>query len=235
MAAGIHRLTVPSGPLTLAAAGALEREARALAENPGARVVVLAGDGDGFCPGVADGWTPLGSGLDVAAAVAAIRCPTVALLRGPVHSVGLEIALACDLRVAAPDVSYAFPELAGGRLPCWGGTQRLPRVAGLPAALVLLLGETLDGGDPLAAGLAQYRVVAEEQEAAAGVLVATLLGLAPLALELVKEAVHRGGELPMRRGLELEGDLNHLLQSTRDRAEGLAAFAEKRAPAFEGR
>jgi enoyl-CoA hydratase/carnithine racemase len=235
MAAGVHRLAVPSGPLTLAAAGALERAARALAENRDARVVVLEGDAAGFAPAVAEGWSPLGSGLDVAAAVAAIRCPTVALLRGPVHSVGLEIALACDLRVAGDDVTYAFPELAVGRLPCWGGTQRLPRVAGLPAAMVLLLGETLEAGDPLAAGLAQYRVPGDALDATADALVSTLLGLAPLALELVKEAVHRGGELPMRRGLELEGDLNHLLQSTGDRAEGLAAFAEKRAPAFEGR
>jgi enoyl-CoA hydratase len=235
MAAGVHRLAVPSGPLTLAAAGALERAARALAEDRDARVVVLEGGAAGFAPAVADDWAPLDSGLDVAAAVAAIRCPTIALLRGPVHSVGLEIALACDLRVAADDVSYAFPELAEGRLPCWGGTQRLPRVAGLPAAMVLLLGETLDGSDPLAAALAQYRVSATDVDPTADTLVATLLGLAPLALELVKEAVHHGGELPMRRGLELEGDLNHLLQSTSDRAEGLTAFAEKREPAFEGR
>jgi enoyl-CoA hydratase/carnithine racemase len=232
---GLRRLVLPAGRLTLGAASRLEREALVIADDPAARVVLVAGADDDLCPGFDPGWEPLGSGIDPAAAIAGIRCPVVALLRGRVWSAGLEIALACDLRISAADVTFALPELAAGRLPCWGATQRLPRIAGLPAAMLLLAGEPLAATDPAAAALAGEVVEVGATDAAADALVAALLQGAPLALELCKEAIHAGSELPMRRALELEGDLNHLLQSTSDRAEGLAAFAEKRPPRFEGR
>jgi enoyl-CoA hydratase len=232
---GIRRLTLPGGPLTLAGASALERAARALREDRGARVVLLESAGTDFCSGPPEGWDPLGSGVDPAAALAAVRCPTVAVVEGRVQSLGLELALACDLRVAGRGATFAVPEIRAGRLPCWGATQRLPRAAGLPFALALLYGEERDAAAAAAAGLVQVLVDPGGAAAAAGALAERLLGLGPIALELVKEAVHRGRELPLRGALELEGDFNHLLQATSDRAEGLAAFAEKRPPEFTGR
>jgi enoyl-CoA hydratase/carnithine racemase len=231
----IRRLTLPGGPLTLAAASALERDARALREDRDVRVVLLDSAGADFCPGPPAGWDPLDAGIDAAAALAAVRCPTIAVLEGRVASLGLELALACDLRVAGAGATFAMPEIAAGRLPCWGATQRLPRAAGLPFALAVLFGEERGAEQAAAAGLVQVLAGAGEAAARAEALAERLLTLGPLALELVKEAVHRGRELPLRGGLELEGDLNHLLQATADRAEGLAAFAEKRPPQFAGR
>jgi enoyl-CoA hydratase len=232
---GIRRLTLPGRPLTLADASALERAALALREDRGARVVVLDSAGPDFCPGPPEGWDPLGSGVDAAAALAAVRCPTVAVLEGRVQSLGLELALACDLRVAGRGATFAMPEIRAGRLPCWGATQRLPRAAGVPFALALLYGEERGAEAATAAGLVQILADAPGGAAvAAEATVEQLLGLGPIALELVKEAVYRGRELPLRGALELEGDFNHLLQATTDRAEGLAAFAEKRPPEFTG-
>jgi len=205
-----------------------------LAEDPSVRVVVLDSDGPDLCPGAADDLDPLSFSPDPAAALAALRPPVVAACRGRVASVGLELALACDVRVAEPGTVFTIADVAAGRLPSWGGTQRLPRVAGRSTALaMILLGESLDAAAAQRAGL--VTAVADDAGARAVTLAGQLAELAPAALELAKEAVARGAELPMRDALVLEGDLNHLLQTTADRAEGLAAFFDKRPPTFTGR
>jgi enoyl-CoA hydratase/carnithine racemase len=99
---------------------------------------------------------------------------------------------------------------------------------------MLLAGETFDAAAASACGLVHRVIDGDVREAALG-MAAQLAELAPLALRLTKEALARGPELPMRHALELEGDLNHLLQTTADRAEGLEAFFDKRPPRFEGR
>jgi enoyl-CoA hydratase/carnithine racemase len=230
----VRTLRIPAAGLTLAAAARLERDARELREDRSVRAAILVGEGEDFCAGAAGDWDPLDSGLDPAAALAAIRAPTLAALHGRVAGVGLELALACDLRLATPDAVLSLPTVAAGRLPCWGGVQRLVRLAGLPTALAVLYGEELTADRAAGVGLVQLPVPADDLEAATERTVAQLLSLAPLALELVKEGVYRGSEMSMRAGLELEGDLNHLLQSTADRREGLAAFVEKREPDFKG-
>jgi enoyl-CoA hydratase len=205
-----------------------------LAERRNVRVVVLAGTGEDFCPGAATDLEPLAVQPDPAAALARLRPPVLASVRGRCASVGLELALACDVRVAAPDARFSLGDVQAGRLPCWGGTQRLPRAVGhARAAHMVLLGAALEAADAVGAGLVAE--VAEDLSGATEAMVTTLLGLGPLALELAKEAVHRGSELPLRDALRLEGDLNHLLQPTADRAEGLAAFFAKRPPDFAGR
>ena len=98
---------------------------------------------------------------------------------------------------------------------------------------MVLLGTELEAGEARRQGLVHE--VADDPGAVADRWVGQVLAVAPLATELAKEAVHRGAEMPLRDGLRLEGDLNHLLQSTADRAEGLAAFFEKRPADFAGR
>ena len=202
-------------------------------EDDGLRVVVLRTVGPDFCAGPDVDLHPVSSGLDPAAAIASCRVPVIAQLTGAVASVGLELALACDIRIADSTATFSMPDLGAGRLPCWGGTQRLPRAAGRSAAARLLYtGEVFAAADALRCGLVHQ--VADELAAVTEQRAEQLAALAPHALAMTKEALRRGPEMPMRAALELEGDLNHLLQTTSDRAEGLGAFFAKRPPSFTG-
>lgn len=229
-----RRVLLDGGPLSLGAARELTEVAAGLAEQRGTvRVLTIASRGADFCPGPADDLDPLTAGVDPPAAIASLPFPVVAALDGLVGSVGLEIALAADLRIGGPRTRVSFPDVAAGRLPCWGGTQRLPRLAGRSVATSMLLaGTDLDQPGAHRCGLLQ--LLADDPDALADTVSARLAELAPYALSAAKEALAHGPELPMRHALELEGDLNHLLQTTHDRAEGLTAFFDKRPPGFEG-
>ncbi len=229
-----HRATLelPGGDLSHLAARTLADAAENLKEERDVRVVVLTARTSPFCSGP-------GPDLDVrvvdpAAALAALRPPLVVAVRGECVSVGLELVLCADIRFCSPDATFGFPDLAAGRLPSWGGTQRLPRaVRPATAAAMLLTGQALDAATAKSLGLV-FDVVDDPEQAAVD-MASILAGLGPLALEFAKEAVHRGSELPLRDGLRLEGDLNHQLAATEDRAEGLRAFFDKRPPDFSGR
>ena len=229
-----RRIVLDGGPLHAAVARELTEAATDLAGQRGdVRVLTIASSGDDFCPGAAADLDPLTVGTDPPAAIAAVPFPVVVALGGRVGSVGLEIALAADLRIGQPGTRLSLADAGSGRLPCWGGTQRLPRLAGRSAATSMLLaGTELDHEAAHRCGLLQ--ILSDDADAAADEVTGRLAELAPLALAAAKEALTRGPELPMRHALELEGDLNHLLQTTGDRAEGLAAFFDKRPPRFEG-
>lgn len=230
----VRRVTMSSGRMTARAADELARAATSLVEDRSIRVVVLSSEGADFCTGAALDLDRSALTVDPASALARLRPPVVALCQGACRSVGLEVMLATDIRLAAPTATFALPDLAEGVLPCWGGTQRLARaIRPAEAAAMLLLGDDLSAARAFDLGL--VHAVVDDLEAAAEGVVDQLLGCAPLALELAKEAVHRGAELPLRDGLRLEGDLNHLLAATADRAEGLEAFFQRRPPDFAGR
>lgn len=233
----VERLRLAGGPLTETAARQLGASATALRAERGYRVVLLdAGAGD-FCAGAADDLVLPGDGASPTEAIAALRVPVVAAIGGACCGVGLEIALACDVRLASADATFQLPADGDGAFPCWGGTQRLPRAVGHSrATTMLMLSSTIDARTAAQWGLV-HAVFDGRDELAAGAdeLCRTLSERGPLALELAKEAVHRGSELSLREGLRLEGDLNGLLASTDDRAEGLAAFFDKRPPDFAGR
>jgi enoyl-CoA hydratase len=231
----VARLTLPGGPLTATAARQLSAFASQLIEDRDVRVVVLdAPGGTDFCAGAADDLTPDVAQPDPAAALARLRVPLIASIAGACSSVGIELALTCDIRLAASDASFGVPDVAAGRLPCWGGTQRLPRAVGASrASWLLFTGSEIAASTALEWGLVHE--VTDDLEAGVAAVLDQLAGTGPLALELAKEAVHRGSELPLRDGLRLEGDLNHQLAATEDRAEGLAAFFDKRPPDFAGR
>lgn len=207
------------------------------------RAVVVASAGADFCAGwsaaalaeqdATEGVTPLGAGFD---AIAAVPQPVVAALHGRAHSAGLELALACDIRVAAQDASFAMPETAIGIVPRGGGTQRLPRAVGRPHALrMLLLGEEIDAAEALRIGLVSRVVPSGEVLDAARGIADAIATRGPIATRFAKEAVHRGAEMTMEQALAYERDLTVLLQTTADRAEGVRAFAAKRPPDFVGR
>src|SRR5262249_26635370 len=143
-----------------------------------------------------------------------------------------EVVLAADLRVVGTGATLRFPEVPAGTLPCWGGTQRLPRAGGLALALRLLLtGEPATADDLVRRGVAVC--VADPFEHARA-LADRLARGAPRAQQSARDAVLRGLDVTLADGLRLESDLNLLLSSTRDRAEGIDAFFEKREPRFTG-
>jgi enoyl-CoA hydratase/carnithine racemase len=215
-------------------ASELSSAAVSIREDREIRVVLVSADGPDFCTGPAPDLDVFALRPDPAAALAALRPPVVAVIGGACRGEGLEMALCADIRVGGHDTVLALDHAVHGRVPAWGGTQRLPRaIRPGPAMALALLGLDVDGRRAEAIGL--LHVLADDPMAEAERLVETLTARGPLALELTKEAVHRGSELPLRDGLRLEGDLNHQLAATEDRAEGLAAFFEKRPPDFGGR
>ncbi len=230
----VANIVLPGGPLGSRVAAELATAAAAVGEDRDVRTVVISADGDDFCSGPGADLDVFALRPDPAAAVAALRVPVVAVLRGQCRGEGLEIALAADIRIGGPSTVLALDHIRSGRIPAWGGTQRLPRALRPgPAVALALLGHDVAG--PEAERLGLLHLLEDDPSAAADTIASTLISRGPLALEFTKEAVHRGSELPLRDGLRLEGDLNHQLAATEDRAEGLLAFFEKRPPDFGGR
>ena len=168
--------------------------------------------------------------------IASLSKPLVAAIHGYCLGGGLELALACDLRIAAPGAVFGLPETGLGLIPGGGGTQRLPRLIGLGRALdMMLTGDRVTSDDALHMGLVS-RVASN-----AGSLVAEALAVAarisvrpPTANAYAKEAARAGLEMDLQAGLTLEKTLFSLLMSTTDRAEAAAAFRDKREPKFTG-
>ena len=214
----------PSGSDAHAAelARALANACERLADQD-ARAVVLTGTGERFATGAVGG---------AAAAVASLRMPTIAWINGDCLDGGLELALACDIRVAAPGARFGLRSVPEGRLPADGGTQRLLRLVGRGDALRLLLtGDVIDAAEALRIGLVQSVGGPEAADEFADRVAAA----APIAAAYVKEAVLRGADLALEQGLRLEADLSILLHSTADRARGLASFADGKRAEYEGR
>jgi 2-oxoglutaroyl-CoA hydrolase len=206
------------------------------------RFVVLAGAGGQFTAGgdiagflQKSPWAVSQLAKNVAAPE---RCskPVLARLQGYVFGVGLELALACDFRVAADDVQLALPEATIGMIPGSGGTQRLARLIGLGRAKdVIMRGRRIASDEALALGLVIEVVPADELDATLAGLCDELRRLSPLALAMAKRVLNAAYDAPLHVGLELEGLAYGLLQQTHDFREGVEAFTEKRPPEFEGR
>ena len=165
------------------------------------------------------------------------RCPQpiVAAIRGYALGGGLELALACDLRIASEDAQLGLTEINLAIIPGGGGTQRLPRLIGRGKALEMILtGARIDAREALSLGLVERVAPAAGVLASARELARALAEKAPVALRYAKEAVVKGLELPLADGLRLENDLATLLRTTEDRVEGAKAFLEKRKPRFSG-
>ncbi|HXF98567.1 MAG TPA: enoyl-CoA hydratase-related protein [Gaiellaceae bacterium] len=219
----------------------LRRVFEELDRDEGVRFVVLTGAGGSFTaggdiPGFLERspWHVSRLADDVAAPE---RCtkPVVAALRGYCFGVGLELALACDFRLAADDAQLAFPEVTIGMIPGSGGTQRLARLIGLGRAKdVIMRGRRVGAKEALALGLVTEVVPPGELDAAVERLLGELARLSPLALAMAKRVLNHAYSGPLPLGLELEGLAYGLLQQTHDFREGVRAFVEKRTPEFRG-
>lgn len=162
--------------------------------------------------------------------------PMIAAINGYCLAGGLEMALSCDIRIAAEHAQFGLAEVTRGIIPGAGGTQRLPRTIPFGSALELLLtGDRFDAQWALRNGLVNYVVPADQLMPRAMQLAQRLCENAPMSLRLVKEAAYRGINMTLEDGLRLEIEQSRKVLATEDAREGPLAFAQKRKPEWKGR
>jgi len=162
--------------------------------------------------------------------------PLVAAINGLALGGGLEVALACDIRIASENARFGTPEVTLGLIPGWGGTQRLPRV--IPwckAAEILFTGKPIDAGEAYRIGLVNKVVPPDKLMSTAREWAENICRVAPLAVRAAKEAMIRGSSLTLQEGLKLENSIEDDLLGTEDFNEGITAFAEKRKPDYRAK
>ncbi len=161
--------------------------------------------------------------------------PTLAVVNGFAFGGGMELLLACDLRVATADSRFGLTETSLAIIPGAGGTQRLPRLVGKAVAKDLILtARRFDGAEGLELGIINRLAGAGELAACAQELALAIASNGPVAVRAAKRAIDEGAELPQEEGLAVESECYSLTLETQDRLEALAAFAEKRKPDFQG-
>lgn len=162
--------------------------------------------------------------------------PLVCAINGYAMGGGMELALACDIRIASENAQFALSEVRIGSIPGAGGTQRLPRSIGASDAMLMLLtGDRIDAAEALRTGLVSKVVPAGELMPAAQAIAARIARNAPLAVRAVKRLVRQGMDMPLNAAMETERYVFGLLRDTQDRIEGRRAFQEKRTPVYNGR
>jgi E-phenylitaconyl-CoA hydratase len=162
--------------------------------------------------------------------------PIIAAVNGYAMGGGMEIALACDIRIASEKAQFALSEARVGSIPGSGGTQRLPRAIGMSDAMLMLLtGERIDASEALRNGLVS-KVVAHGQLMPATYEIARKIAAnAPLSVRAIKRLVKRGMDMPLQHAVDAERYVFGMLYQSEDRIEGRRAFAEKRKPQYKGR
>ncbi len=236
----------PVNALSTALLADLGTRVAELESDPKVRAVILTGDGQYFSAG-AD--LKEMATLDLAAAPAMVRrthalfarlsglgAPVVAAINGLALGGGLELALACDLRIAGESAKLGAPEVNYGLMPAYGGTQRLPRLVGLAKAKELIFtGGMISAAEALRIGLVNKTVPAGQELRAARDLAHTMAQRAPKAVRAAKRAMVEGATASLAEGLELEtGLFEREVLASEDLAEGIIAFAEHRPPKFKG-
>ncbi|MGH7697691.1 MAG: enoyl-CoA hydratase/isomerase family protein [Candidatus Dormibacteria bacterium] len=236
----------PANALSVAVLEGLEAAFARVAQDPGLRVAVVTGAGDRFFVAGADITEFASQGAE--GTRAKIACgqrltlemarqpyPILAAVNGFALGGGLELAMACDLRIASAGARLGQPEILLGIIPGWGGTQRLPRLVGRGRALQLLLsGDQIDAQQALEWGLVNRVVGPGELRTAVQAQAEGLAARAPLALAAIKRALAEGLDQPLDRGLEAElREFDGVFRSA-DATEGISAFVQKRPPEWSG-
>ena len=178
----------------------------------------------------------LGEHAAAVARVAEMRKPIIAAVAGFCLGGGCELAMMCDIIIAADTAKFGQPEITLGIMPGMGGTQRLARAVGKAKAMdMILTGRMIDAGEAERAGLVARVVPAAELIAEALKAAATIAAFSLPAVMMAKEAVNRAFEGPLAEGIRFERRLFHAMFATDDQKEGMAAFVEKRKPGFRNR
>ncbi len=235
----LNALTVPMKRDLLAAFRRVERER-------GVRAVILTGAGRAFCAGqdlrerLQPDAAPLGVEVrerynPIIRAMRALPKPIVGAINGVAAGAGASLAMACDLRIASETASFALAFGRVGLVPDSGATWFLPRLVGSSrAAEIALLGDSVSAADALRLGLVGRVVPGDQLAAEATVLATRLAAGAPRALALTKRALNAAWAHDLDAALDYEAHLQDLAGRTKDHAEGLSAFMEKRPPHFTG-
>jgi E-phenylitaconyl-CoA hydratase len=216
-------------------------------EDDDIRVVILTGTGErAFCTGAdlkktmppPENYASLAFGRgdpDFASQIATDK-PLICAINGYALGGGLELALACDIRIAADHAKFGLPEVRVGTIPGDGGTQRLPRTVGTSDALLLLLtGDHIDAAEALRLGIVSRVVPFGQLRAEAEAIAGRIAANAPLSVRAIKRLVKQGQHLPLDAAIAQERLTWGVLRDTEDRIEGRRAFAEKRKPVYRGR
>ena len=160
----------------------------------------------------------------------------IAAINGFAMGGGMELALACDIRICSENAEFALPEVKVGSMPGAGGTVRLPRFIGRSDAMLMLLtGNRSNAAEALRIGLVSKVLPQAQLLAEAEAIAQTIAANAPLSVRAVKRMVLKGEDMPLEQAIETERLAFGLLYSSEDRIEGRLAFAEKRKPQFKGR
>lgn len=247
---GIHviRLNRPehANALSMALLKELQEALRIIKDKDEIRCVLLSGSGERvFCAGVdlkERRGLPEG---EVKQAVSLIKetvdlleelpQPTIACLNGSAFGGGLEMALACDMRIAAAEAKMGLTETTLGIIPGAGGTQRLPRVVGIAKAKEMIFtGKRITASEALEIGLVNGVVPQEELMKTGLEWAGQIAGNGPIAVKAAKIAINRSLDTDLAYGLEVESQCYQMTIPTEDRLEGLRAFMEKRKPVYRG-
>jgi len=217
-------------------------------EDDDIRVVILTGAGEkAFCTGSAlkktmppkESFAELTFGRATSDHLLAgldTDKPLICAVNGYAMGGGMELALACDIRVASDNAVFALSEVRIGSIPGAGGTQRLPRAIGSSNAMLMLLtGDRVDAAEALRIGLVSKVVCREELLPAAQEIARRIAQNAPLSVRSIKRLVVSGADMPLPAALDNERYVFGLLRDTEDRIEGRRAFQEKRSPVYQGR
>jgi enoyl-CoA hydratase len=246
---GAHAVVTIDHPKANAISSAVVEQLTAafdrLEADPAVHAIVLTGAGPRFFAAGADikefperarQGRAGGGGMSLATRISSCSKPTIAAVNGIAYGGGCELAMACDVRIAARSATFGQPEVNLGIIPGWGGTQRLPRLIGPGRALLLLLlGNAIDADTAFNWGLVSQVVDATELPTAAGALAERLGGQPPLAVAAIKRCVREGLDHPLEAGLAVEQREFVAIFQTEDAREGVSAYLEKRSPAWSGR
>jgi enoyl-CoA hydratase len=225
----------------------LETVFTSLATDSAVRVILLTGSGEKAFAAGADinelaGADPVAGEAKARRGQAVFRLietcgkPVIACINGFALGGGCELAMACTMRLASETARLGQPEVKLGLIPGYGGTQRLPRLVGQPAALKLLLtGDMIGAAEALRIGLVDEVLPADKLMERAEALARTIVGMAPLAVSGCLEAVRDGSEVSLEEAIDMEARIFGRLYATTDKQEGTTAFLEKRAPVWTGR
>lgn len=237
----------PVNVLTDQVISELEAAIGQIAGLPDIRVIILCAEGErAFAAGADIGQFPslteetgiqlVEKGKRVFDKLADSKAPVICAIQGLTLGAGLELAIACDIRIVEEDAKLGLPETGLGILPGYAGTQRLSRLVGIGKAKELVLsGILLSGREAYEAGLAERIVPKGKAYDAAKQLAEKIAAKGPVAVQNAKRAINEGIEMPLAEAQELETYLFSKLVSTEDMQEGVKAFKEKRKPVFQGK